>query len=74
MELGLKGRRVLITGGSEGIGLAVAKAFLEESAEVVIASRSEEKLGRAVNELKQVGKGSIRAHAVDLSKQGAAET
>ena len=74
MELGLKGRRVLITGGSEGIGLAVAKAFLAEDCEVVIAARNQAKLDAAVAELKQVGKGRISAHSIDLSMQGSAET
>ena len=34
MELGLKNRSVLITGGSKGIGLACARAFLDEGARV----------------------------------------
>ena len=42
MELGLKGRRALITGGSQGIGYAVAEGFLEEGCSVVIASKNEE--------------------------------
>ena len=74
MDLGLKGRRVLITGGSEGIGLAVAKSFLAEDCEVVIASRNQGKLDSAVAELKKVGKGVISARSIDLSVQGAAET
>ena len=39
MDLALSGRRVLITGGSKGIGLACAKAFVAEGARVGIVSR-----------------------------------
>ena len=39
MDLGLSGKRVLITGGSRGIGFACARGFLGEGADVVIAAR-----------------------------------
>lgn len=39
MDLKLKDKHVLITGGSKGIGLACAKAFLQESAKVTLVSR-----------------------------------
>jgi len=44
MDLGLKGKQVFITGGSVGIGLAVAKAFAKEGAEVAIAARNKERV------------------------------
>ncbi len=47
MELGLKNRTVLITGGSKGIGLACARAFVDERARVAIASRDRGNLDRA---------------------------
>jgi NAD(P)-dependent dehydrogenase (short-subunit alcohol dehydrogenase family) len=47
MDLGLKDKIVLITGGSKGIGFAAAQAFVEEGARVAIASRSQENLDRA---------------------------
>lgn len=43
----LKGQRALITGGSEGIGLAIAKKFLEAGAFVVITGRNQSKLDKA---------------------------
>jgi NAD(P)-dependent dehydrogenase (short-subunit alcohol dehydrogenase family) len=47
MDLGLKDKKVLITGGSKGIGLACAKAFIAEGARVALVSRSEENLKKA---------------------------
>lgn len=47
MDLGLKGKRVLVTGSSQGIGLAVAEAFLQESASVILNARNEHKLIQA---------------------------
>ncbi|WP_242485210.1 hypothetical protein [Peribacillus sp. TH27] len=36
--MSLKGKRVAVLGGTSGIGLAAAKAFIDESAQVIIAS------------------------------------
>jgi NAD(P)-dependent dehydrogenase (short-subunit alcohol dehydrogenase family) len=52
MDLGLKDKRILITGGSKGIGLACAKAFLAEGARVALVSRSKENLDAARKALK----------------------
>ena len=51
MELGLKGKVVLITGGSKGIGLACAQAFLREGARIAICSRSRENIDKASADL-----------------------
>ncbi|MCD8290795.1 MAG: SDR family NAD(P)-dependent oxidoreductase, partial [Prevotella sp.] len=48
----LAGRTALITGGTSGIGFAIAKAFLRSGANIVITGRSEERLMSACNELK----------------------
>lgn len=51
----LNDRSALITGGSSGIGLAIAEAFLKAGAKVVITGRSEEKLNNAVRKLSAHG-------------------
>jgi 3-oxoacyl-[acyl-carrier protein] reductase len=47
MELGLSGRRALVTGASSGLGLGAARALAAEGAEVVLVARSVEKLAAA---------------------------
>ena len=48
----LTGKTALITGGGSGVGLAIARLFLRERAQVVIAGRNADKLQRAAEELK----------------------
>jgi NAD(P)-dependent dehydrogenase (short-subunit alcohol dehydrogenase family) len=71
MELGLRHRRVLITGGSQGIGKAVARGFLAEGASVVIVSRDEGRLRKALAELAPLG--TVQGKAIDLAQRGAPE-
>jgi 3-oxoacyl-[acyl-carrier protein] reductase len=47
MDLQLKNRKAIVTGGSAGIGLAIAKALLAEGASVVVPGRSQAKLDQA---------------------------
>jgi NAD(P)-dependent dehydrogenase (short-subunit alcohol dehydrogenase family) len=51
VELGLKGKNVLITGGSKGIGLACARLFRSEGARVALVSRTAANLQKALGEL-----------------------
>jgi 3-oxoacyl-[acyl-carrier protein] reductase len=62
MNLELKGKSVLVTGGSKGIGLACAKAFAAEGCRVNIASRSKDALTTAA---KAIG-ADTRIHVADL--------
>lgn len=63
----LKNSKVVVVGGSSGIGFAVAQQALNAGAEVVIASRSLEKLHTAA---KQLG-GNVRVEQVDVSDEQA---
>ena len=55
MELGLRGKVAIVTGGSEGIGKATARRLAAEGARVVICARREDVLQRAVHELSSAG-------------------
>src|SRR5438067_12281633 len=63
-RLELKGRCVLITGGSRGLGLALARQFLRRGAKVALLARDQEALQRAQQLL--AGKGSVFIRACDV--------
>ena len=48
---GLRGKRVLVSGGSSGIGAAAARRFVEEGCRVVIGGLEPDEVDRAVNRL-----------------------
>ena len=65
MNLDLKGKSVLVTGGNRGVGLAIARAFADEGANVVVCGRDTVALAEA--EAKLLAKGvKAKAIAVDL--------
>ncbi|MDC4204888.1 MAG: SDR family oxidoreductase [Candidatus Manganitrophus sp.] len=67
MDLGLKGKVAVITGGSKGIGKAIALALAAEGAEIALCARGKEGLSRTAAE---VAKRGVRAVAIpaDLTK------
>ena len=67
MELGLADKAVVVTGGSKGIGLACARAFLDEGARLGIVSRSAANLAAAKAAL-----GDVATQQADLVDAGAA--
>lgn len=62
MDLQLKGKKAIVTGGSAGIGFAVARVLAEEGVEVTIPGRSREKLEQAIASLG----GAVRGVETDL--------
>lgn len=73
MDLGLTGRTVIVTGGSKGIGLACARAFLAEGARVALVSRSQANLDDAVQQLGPVSGSQLLALAADLKDAASAQ-
>ena len=55
MDLGLKGKNAAISGGSQGLGNAIANALADEGCNVAISARGEERLNQAVEELSAKG-------------------
>jgi NAD(P)-dependent dehydrogenase (short-subunit alcohol dehydrogenase family) len=66
MDLGLKGKKAIVTGGTRGIGRAIAVLLADEGCDVAICARNREALDRTVGELKNAG---VRATggAVDVA-------
>ncbi len=63
--MSLKDKKVVIIGGSSGMGLATAKAAVAEGALLVIASRSAEKLRAAVDEIE----GEVKSYVLDVTDE-----
>jgi NAD(P)-dependent dehydrogenase (short-subunit alcohol dehydrogenase family) len=56
MDLQLKGKKAIVTGGSAGIGLAVARILAEEGVEVIVPGRNTTKLEAALASLPRHGR------------------
>jgi len=68
MDLGIKGKRAIVTGASRGIGRETARQFLEEGARVMICGRNAETLERTRAELAQQTGGEVHAVVADMTK------
>jgi NAD(P)-dependent dehydrogenase (short-subunit alcohol dehydrogenase family) len=66
---GLHNKRVVILGGSSGIGLAVAEQTASQGAKLVIASSNSERVQKAVEKLE----GNAQGHTLDLTDESAVE-
>jgi 3-oxoacyl-[acyl-carrier protein] reductase len=67
VDLGLTGKKALVTGGSAGLGLGAARALCEEGAELVVSARDEQRLAEAVKDLNRTGPGKAIGIPGDVS-------
>lgn len=70
MLISLEGRTALITGGSDGLGLATAKRFAASGANVAIVARNQERLDAAVDAIRAVARGKVGGFRCDVSNAG----
>ena len=68
MDLGLKGKNAAVTGSSQGIGYAIARALALEGCNVALCARGEKRLGQAKRDLEALGAG-VAAIVTDLATE-----
>ncbi|MEQ8306110.1 MAG: SDR family oxidoreductase [Hoeflea sp.] len=66
MDLGLKGKRVLVTGSGSGIGKATARVYLEEGADVIVHGLTDDEVAACIADLSPLG--NVQGLAGDLTK------
>lgn len=69
----LKGKKALVTGGSKGIGLEVARTLLTEGVDVLICGREQKALQKAATDLAESKGGQLFTHSADVSDDKAVE-
>jgi 3-oxoacyl-[acyl-carrier protein] reductase len=70
MEITLKGRSAIVTGGSKGLGLAIAQEYARSGADVAILARDQAALADAKGLIQKDAKGKVLAISCDVSKAG----
>ena len=68
MDLGLQGKRVLITGASRGIGLATALRFAEEGADLFLVARNATDLNASVSQIRSHHNVAVQSISADLAR------
>ena len=73
MDLQLKGKTALVTGGSEGIGKGIARALAREGVDVAVCARRKDKLDQAAAEIAKETGSKVVAIPADLTKEADAK-
>ncbi len=74
MDMGLKGKRALVSGSTAGIGFAAASALAAEGCDVIINGRTQARVEQALTRLRaEVPNARVRGFALDLGSAGACE-
>jgi NAD(P)-dependent dehydrogenase (short-subunit alcohol dehydrogenase family) len=75
MDLGLRGKRALVTGSTAGIGFATARALANEGAHVTVNGRTKERVNETVRRLKdELPNATVEGVAADLSNSQGCQT
>jgi 3-oxoacyl-[acyl-carrier protein] reductase len=67
MDISLTGRSAIVTGGSKGIGFAIATSFASSGGDVAMVARGQESLDQAVSQIRQSAKGKVIGVAADVA-------
>lgn len=73
MDLGLSGKRALVTGASRGIGFGCARALAAEGCDVALVGRDVHRLKAAMKTIRSEFRVGITSHATDLTSEGRQE-
>jgi 3-oxoacyl-[acyl-carrier protein] reductase len=70
MDYGLEGKVAVVSGGSRGIGRAIARTLAQEGASVMIAARTQSHLEDAATEIEGLGPGRVDVVSADMTDPG----
>jgi 3-oxoacyl-[acyl-carrier protein] reductase len=73
MDLKIKGKKALVTGGSKGIGLETARLLVEEGADVIICARRQSALAEAAHDIERTTGKCVVCHSLDVTDARAIE-
>ena len=66
MSIDLSNKAAVVTGGTKGIGRAIAKSLVDAGANVVITARKQDEITKAVSELNSQTRGSAKGYVCDV--------